>query len=53
MTQTQQLPTGTESGRLLTVLIVEDSENDAMLLELELERAGYRPTCHRVETAKP
>ncbi len=52
MTQTQQLPTGTESGRLLTVLIVEDSENDAMLLELELERAGYRPTCHRVETAE-
>jgi two-component system sensor histidine kinase UhpB len=34
----------------LQVLIVEDSENDAELLELELERAGYEPRCHRVET---
>jgi len=35
----------------LQVLIIEDSENDAELLELELERSGYDPVCHRVETA--
>src|SRR5438876_4018656 len=34
----------------LQVLIVEDSENDAALLEIELQRAGYEPVCHRVET---
>ena len=34
----------------LKVLIVEDSENDAMLLELELQRAGYDPVCLRVDT---
>ena len=34
----------------LKVLIVEDSENDAALLEIELQRAGYDPQCHRVET---
>ena len=34
----------------MQVLIVEDSENDAELLELELERAGYEPRCQRVET---
>lgn len=53
MTQTQQLPNGgSDAGRPLTVLIVEDSENDAMLLELELERAGYRLSCYRVDTAE-
>ena len=36
--------------RPLQVLIVEDSENDAALLEIELQRAGYDPLCHRVET---
>src|SRR5258706_11887105 len=35
----------------LKVLIVEDSENDADLLEIELERAGYAPFCERVQTA--
>jgi signal transduction histidine kinase/FixJ family two-component response regulator len=35
----------------LQVLIVEDSENDALLLELELQRAGYDTVCHRVDTA--
>src|ERR1043166_9825700 len=35
----------------LQVLIVEDSENDALLLQLEAQRAGYRPVCHRVDTA--
>src|SRR5437588_7430501 len=34
----------------LQILIVEDSENDAELLKLELERAGYEPHCQRVET---
>jgi len=33
------------------VLIVEDSENDALLLEIELQRAGYEPVCRRVDTA--
>jgi PAS domain S-box-containing protein len=35
----------------LRVLIVEDSENDALLLEIELQRAGYEPACLRVDTA--
>jgi PAS domain S-box-containing protein len=35
----------------LQVLIVEDSENDAALLEIELQRAGYDPACTRVQTA--
>src|SRR5581483_3720299 len=33
------------------ILLAEDSENDALLLELELQRAGYDPHCTRVETA--
>jgi len=33
------------------VLIVEDSEADTELLRRELMRAGYDPTCERVETA--
>jgi len=35
----------------LKTLIVEDSENDALLLELELQRAGYEAVWERVETA--
>lgn len=31
--------------------MVEDDENDALLLERELQRAGYEPACQRVETA--
>jgi PAS domain S-box-containing protein len=50
--------TGKQPGRAsketppqaLRVLIVEDSENDALLLEIELQRAGYEPVCERVET---
>jgi PAS domain S-box-containing protein len=34
----------------LQVLLVEDSENDAALLEIELQRAGYDPRCERVDT---
>jgi signal transduction histidine kinase len=36
--------------RPLQVLVIEDSEDDALLLEIELQRAGYAPACHRVET---
>jgi signal transduction histidine kinase len=31
-------------------LVIEDSADDAMLLEIALQRAGYDPGCHRVET---
>ncbi len=34
----------------LQVLLVEDSDDDAVLLKIELQRAGYRVACHRVET---
>ena len=34
----------------LKVILVEDSENDALLLELELENSGYSPVCRRVDT---
>jgi PAS domain S-box-containing protein len=36
---------------LLRVLLVEDSEDDAMLLLRELKRGGYELLPHRVETA--
>ena len=36
--------------RPLQVLVIEDSADDAALLEIELQRAGYAPVCHRVET---
>ncbi len=36
----------------LRVLIVEDSENDALLLVRELRRGGYAPTFHRVDTSE-
>jgi two-component system, NarL family, sensor histidine kinase UhpB len=35
---------------LLRVLLVEDSENDALLLLRELRRGGYEPVCERVST---
>src|SRR5215469_15470446 len=35
----------------LKVLIVEDSEEDADLVVLELKRGGYNPIFRRVETA--
>ena len=34
----------------LAVLLVEDSEDDALLLMHELRRAGFDPTSDRVET---
>ena len=36
--------------RTLRVLLVEDSENDAMLLLRELRRGGYEPVHERVHT---
>ena len=39
-------------GTPLRVLIVEDSEDDALLLVRELKRGGYEPISERVETAE-
>ncbi len=36
-------------NKLLRVLIVEDSEDDAELLAIELERGGYQPIYQRVD----
>ncbi len=36
----------------LRLLLVEDSEDDALLLERELKRGGYEPTTKRVQTEK-
>ena len=38
--------------RELHVLIVEDSEDDARLLLLQLRRSGYQPVARRVQTAE-
>src|SRR5437899_2603424 len=35
----------------LQVLVIEDSEEDAELLRLNIEREGYEVSCRRVETA--
>src|SRR3954467_13643663 len=40
------------TARPLRVLLVEDSENDATLLELALQRTGFSTQCERVETAE-
>nr|WP_320017424.1 PAS domain S-box protein [uncultured Desulfobacter sp.] len=40
----------TASNTKLNVLIVEDSEDDALLIVRELKRGGYRPEWRRVET---
>ena len=34
----------------LRVLIVEDEAAEASSLELELQRAGYQPVCHRIDS---
>ena len=39
-------------GKPLRVLIVEDSEDDALMVIRELERGGYDTTFERVETAE-
>ena len=36
----------------LKVLVLEDDDNDVLLLEIALSRAGYAPKCHRVQTRK-
>ena len=40
-----------EVGAPLRVLLVEDSENDALLLLRQLRRGGYEPSSRRVDTA--
>lgn len=47
MSESPQIP----SGKPLRVLLVEDSENDAVLILAELQRHGYVPECERVEEA--
>src|SRR5438093_475259 len=42
---------GSDMGVPLRLLLVEDSENDALLLVRELTRAGFEPVVERVETA--
>src|SRR5258708_1381439 len=37
--------------RSLRVLVIEDSDDDARLLDRELRRAGYDPVSQRVDTA--
>jgi CheY-like chemotaxis protein len=39
------------SVKALKVLVVEDSEDDFLLLELLLRQGGYAPVCRRAETA--
>ena len=39
-------------GKLLQVLIVGDSQEDALLLVRELRRSGYAPTYERVDSAE-
>jgi signal transduction histidine kinase len=50
MSHRQWIP-GKQMGKPLNVLIVEDSENDALLLLRELKRSGYEPAYERVCTA--
>src|ERR687889_1900017 len=45
------LRTGVGMVRTLRVLLVEDSEDDALLLLRELKRSGYEPDYERVDTA--
>lgn len=45
-------PRDGEAPRLLRLLLVEDSEDDALLLVRELRRNGYEAQWHRVETAE-
>src|SRR5215218_233709 len=39
-------------GVPLRALLVEDSEDDALLVQRELQRGGYEPDCERVDTAE-
>jgi PAS domain S-box-containing protein len=40
------------SNQPLRALVIEDSENDAALISLELENAGFQTLCRRVDTAE-
>lgn len=44
------MPLKNKEGAPIRVLIVEDSENDALLMVRELGRGGYAPTYERVDT---
>lgn len=37
-------------ARLLHILLLEDSESDALLVERQLKVGGYEPVCQRVDT---
>ena len=39
-------------AKILRILVVEDSEDDALLVKRELERGGYEVVFERVETAE-
>jgi signal transduction histidine kinase/BarA-like signal transduction histidine kinase len=43
-------PGAGDAAKLLRVLLVEDSEDDAVLVLRQLTRGGYAPTCERVTT---
>jgi PAS domain S-box-containing protein len=49
--QPDQIDSQTVTAAPLRVLLVEDSEDDALLLARYFERAGYEPSVRRVETA--
>jgi len=49
--QQDQLDSPPATATPLRVLLVEDSEDDAVLLARYFERAGYQPSVRRVETA--
>lgn len=40
------------TSKTIRVLLVEDSEDDALLLIMHLNQAGYNPVYERVDTAK-
>ncbi len=54
MSTSTKTPSTHQSGtrRLLRVLLVEDSQPDAMLIGRALELGGFEPACERVDTAK-
>lgn len=50
MSEIQKSVDSSGHQRLLRVLIIEDSQVDAFLLERALQRGGFHPVCQRVET---